>query len=100
MEAAEKTGMSMGHQIHARSGESDEMAMSGMNPAGSISFPRIRGGIVTRMTILPVSGVITEINIETSESTISFPEEVRFDLNARINLQRIVLVGGPAHDHQ
>jgi hypothetical protein len=39
MEAAEKTGMSMGHQIHARSGESDEMAMSGMNPPDQSHFP-------------------------------------------------------------
>jgi hypothetical protein len=74
--------------------------LSGENPAGSISFPRIRGGIVTRMSIIPVTGVITELNIETSEPSISFPEEVRFDLNAKINIQRIIIIGGPALDHQ
>ena len=42
-----------------------------------------KGGVVTRMTVLPVSGVISEITIETSESGISFPEEIGFDLNAK-----------------
>ena len=48
----------------------------------------------------PASGVISEIFIETSESSISFPEEVRFDLDAKINIQRIIIVGGSGMDHQ
>ena len=42
-----------------------------------------QGSVVTRMTILPVNGVISEITIETSESGISVPEEIGFDLNAK-----------------
>jgi len=74
--------------------------MTSENSLGVITFPKITGGIVTRMTVLPVNGVISEIYIETSEAGISFPEEVRFDLNAKINLQRIILVGGSERDHQ
>ena len=67
---------------------------------GGITIPKIKGGIVTRMTVLPVGGVISDINIETSEPQVSFAEEVRFDLNAWINVQRIIVVGGMALDHQ
>ena len=59
-----------------------------------------QGGVVTRMTVLPVSGVISEITIETCESSISFPEEIGFDLNAEINIQRIIIVGGSGMDSQ
>jgi len=52
------------------------------------------------MTVVPVNGSICEMNIETSESSISFPEEVRFDLCAKIHIQRIVIVGGSDMDHQ
>lgn len=100
MEAAEQSGICMNHQVISRTDASDDTAMNGTYSVGKISIPKIRGGIVTRMTVLPVSGVIAEINIETSESEISFPEEVRFDLNAKINIQRIILVGGPAQDIQ
>ena len=100
MEAAEKPEMCVDYHAGVPSIERGHAVLSGENPAGSISFPRIKGGIVTRMTVLPVSGVISDINIETSESSISFPEEIRFDLNAKINLQRIILVGGSERDHQ
>jgi len=100
MEAAEKPEMCVDYHAGVPSIERGHAVLSGENPAGSISFPRIRGGIVTRMTVLPVSGVISDINIETSESSISFPEEIRFDLNAKINIQRIILVGGSERDHQ
>jgi len=100
MEAAEKPEMCVDYHADVPSVESGHAVLSGENPAGSISFPRIRGGIVTRMSIIPVTGVITELNIETSEPSISFPEEVRFDLNAKINIQRIIIIGGPALDHQ
>ena len=100
MEAAEKPEMCVDYHAGVPSIERGHAVLSGENPAGSISFPRIRGGIVTRMTVLPVSGVISDINIETSESSISFPEEIRFDLNAKINIQRIIIVGGSGMDHQ
>lgn len=100
MEDAEKPEKCVDSHAGVPSIESGHAVLSRENPAGSISFPRIKGGIVTRMTVLPVSGVISEINIETSESSISFPEEVRFDLNAKINIQRIILVGGSERDHQ
>ena len=100
MEAAEKPELCVDYHTGVPSIERGHVGLSGENPAGSISFPRIRGGIVTRMSIIPVTGVITDLNIETSETSISFPEEVRFDLNAKINIQRIILIGGPALDHQ
>jgi hypothetical protein len=74
--------------------------MSDEKPVGIISLPKIKGGIVTRMTVLPINGTICEIDIETSESSISFPEEVRFDLNAKIHIQKIVVVGGSGMDSQ
>ena len=67
---------------------------------GAITLPKIRGGVVTRMTVLPVNGAICDMEIETSESSISFPEEIRFDLNAKIHIQRIVIVGGSDRTHQ
>ena len=75
-------------------------SMCSEKTAGVITLPRIKGGVVTRMTVLPINGTICEMNIETSDSNISFPEEIRFDLNARINVQKIVVVGGPDLDHQ
>ena len=74
--------------------------MSDERPNGEIILPKVRGGIVTRMTVAPVNGAIYEMEIETSEPGISFPEEVRFDLCAKIHIQRIVLVGGSDLDHQ
>jgi len=74
--------------------------MSSEKPVEIISLPRIKGGIVTRMTVLPINGTICEIDIETSESSISFPEEVRFDLNAKIHIQKIIVVGGSGTDSQ
>ena len=74
--------------------------MTAVVPSGAIMLPKVRGGVVTRMTVVPVNGSICEMNIETSESSISFPEEVRFDLCAKIHIQRIVIVGGSDPDHQ
>jgi len=74
--------------------------MSGEKSGGIISLPKVQGGVVTRMTVLPLNGTICEMDIETSESSISFPEEIRFDLNARINIQKIILVGGSGLDLQ
>ena len=74
--------------------------MSSEKPIGVISLPKVQGGVVTRMTVLPINGTICNMDIETSESSISFPEEIRFDLNAKINIQRIVVVGGSDMDHQ
>ena len=74
--------------------------MGDEKPVGIISLPKIKGGIVTRMTVLPINGTICEIDIETSESSISFPEEVRFDLNAKIHIQKIIVVGGSGMDSQ
>jgi hypothetical protein len=82
------------------SGALEYVMMSSENPSGVISIPKIHGGVVTRMTVNPASGVISEIFIETSESSIAFPEEVRFDLDAKINIQRIIIVGGSGMDHQ
>ena len=100
MEAVEKSGICMNHQVISRTDASDDTAINGTYSVGKISIPKIRGGVVTRMTVLPVSGVISELNIETSESQISFPEEVRFDLNAKIHIQRIIVVGGSGIDSQ
>jgi hypothetical protein len=74
--------------------------MNSEKPIGVISLPKVQGGVVTRMTVLPINGTICNMDIETSESSISFPEEVRFDLSAKINIQRIVVVGGTDIDHQ
>jgi len=74
--------------------------MSSEKPTGVISLPKVQGGVVTRMTVLPINGTICNMDIETSESSISFPEEVRFDQSAKINIQRIVVVGGSDMDHQ
>lgn len=74
--------------------------MSDEKPMGVITIPRIQGGVVTRMTVLPVNGAIYDMEIETSESSISFPEPIRFDFTAKIHIQRIVLVGGSDLDHQ
>jgi hypothetical protein len=74
--------------------------MSNERPMEVITLPKIRGGTVTRMTVLPINGTICDIDIETSESSISFPEVIRFDINAKIHIQKIVLVGGSGLDHQ
>ena len=65
--------------------------MSSENPAGVISLPRIQGGVVTRMTVLPTKGVICYLEIETSESSISFPDLLKFDVDAEINIQKIFI---------
>ena len=67
---------------------------------GAITLPKIRGGVVTRMSVLPVNGAISDMEIETSGSSISFPEEIRFDLNAKIHIQRIIIIGGSDRTHQ
>lgn len=100
METAEKPVTYEYHHPATRPTVTECVATGNRNPANVIAFPRVTGGTVTRMTILPLSGVISELDIETSESRVSFPAEVRFDLNAKINIQRIILVGGPALDHQ
>ena len=100
MEVIGQPGMFVDHRVLEKPVPLDYVMMSNENPLGSITIPKIRGGVVTRMTVLPVSGVIAEMDIETSESSISFPEEVRFDLNAKINIQRIIIVGGSGMDHQ
>ena len=100
MEAIGQPGMFAENRVTEKSDPVDYIMLSGENPSGIISIPKIRGGVVTRMTVNPTSGVISEIFIETSESSISFPEEVRFDLDAKINIQRIIIVGGSGMDHQ
>lgn len=74
--------------------------MTSEKTKGAITLPKIKGGVVTRMTVLPVTGAISEMYIETSESGISFPEEIRFDLNAKIYIQRMVIIGGSDRTHQ
>ena len=74
--------------------------MSSANPSGVISLPRIQGGVVTRMTVLPSNGAICYLEIETSEPCISFPDPLKFDVDAEINIQRIVIVGSSGLDHQ
>ena len=100
MEVIGQSRMVADHRMAGKPVTLDDVMMSSENPLGSITIPRIQGGVVTRMTVLPASGVIADMNIETSESSISFPEEVRFDLNAKINIQRIIIVGGSGMDHQ
>lgn len=60
----------------------------------SITFPKVEGGIVTRMTVTPSTGAITEINIETPNDHVEFPDKCMVDLNCKINIQRIITVGG------
>jgi hypothetical protein len=74
--------------------------MSSENPSGVISLPRIQGGVVTRMTVLPSNWAICYLEVETSESSISFPDPLKFDVDAEINIQRIVIVGSSGLDHQ
>jgi len=74
--------------------------MSSENPSGVISLPRIQGGVVTRMTVLPSNGAICYLEVETSESSISFPDPIKFDIDAEINIQRIVIIGSSDLDHQ
>lgn len=100
MDAIGQSEMFAEHKVAEKSGLSDHGMVNGETWSGVISLPKIRGGVVTRMTVLPVSGVISEIDIETSESSISFADEVRFDLNARINIQKIIVIGGSGMDHQ
>ena len=100
MDAIGQSGIFADSRVTEKSGSVDYVMLSSENPSGIISIPKIRGGVVTRMTVNPTSGVISEIFIETSESSISFPEEVRFDLDAKINIQRIIIVGGSGMDHQ
>jgi len=100
MDAIGQSEMFAEHKVAEKSGLSDHGMVNGEPWSGVISLPKIRGGVVTRMTVLPVSGVISEIDIETSESSISFADEVRFDLNARINIQKIIVIGGSGMDHQ
>jgi len=100
MEAIGQSGMFAGNRVTEKSDPVDYVMLSSENPSGVISIPKIRGGVVTRLTVNPASGVISEIFIETSESSIAFPDEVRFDLDAKINIQRIIIVGGSGMDHQ
>ena len=74
--------------------------MSSENPSGVISLPRIQGGVVTRMTVLPSNGTICYLEVETSELSISFPDPLKFDVDAEISIQRIVIVGSSGLDHQ
>ena len=75
--------------------------MSSENLSGTISFPKIKGDIVTHTMVLPISGkiIVEEMNIETGEPAISFPEAVRSDLLAKINVPRLILVDGLAPGH-
>ena len=75
--------------------------MTSENSLGVITFPRNRGDIVTHTMVLPTSGkiIVEEMNIETGEPAISFPETVRSDLIAKINLPRFILVDGLAPGH-
>ena len=100
MDAIGQSGMFTENGVTEKSSPVDYVMLSSENPSGVISIPKIRGGVVTRMTVNPVSGVISEIFIETSESSIAFPEEVKFDLDAKINIQRIIILGGTGMDHQ
>jgi len=99
MEAIGQSGMFAENRVTEKSNP-DYVMLNSENPSRVISIPKIRGGVVTRMTVNPASGVISEIFIETSESSIAFPDEVRFDLDAKINIQRIIIVGGSGMDHQ
>lgn len=100
MEVKEEPGMFTDHRVSEESAPAGYGMMSSENPSGVITIPKIVGGIVTRMTVNPISGVISKINIETSESSISFPEEIQFDLNAEIHIQRIIIIGGLGQDTQ
>ena len=75
--------------------------MASENSSGVIIFPRNRGDIVTHTMVLPTSGkiIVEEINIEMAEPAISFPEVVRSDLLAKINVPRLILVDGLAPGH-
>ena len=74
--------------------------MSSENSSGVVSLPKIQGGVVTRMSVLLSNGSICYLEIETSESCISFPDPLKFDLAAEINIQRIVIIGSSGLDHQ
>lgn len=100
MEVLSEGGMFADHRVVEESVPEGYGMMSGENPSGVITFPNVLGGVVTRMTVNPISGVISSINIETSESSVSFPEEVRFELNAQINIQKIIIIGGSGQDIQ
>jgi len=100
MEVAGTSGVFADPRVEEKSVEGCCGMMSSENPLGVITVPKIKGGFVTRMTINPVSGAISSITIETSEPGISFPEEVRFDQNATINIQRIIIIGGSGRDTQ
>jgi hypothetical protein len=52
------------------------------------------GGIVTRMTVIAATGAITEINIEIDGDKVEFPETIIVDLNCKINLQKMIRIGG------
>jgi len=100
MDDTGQSGIISDHQVRGKISPGGLMMTSSAQPVGVIALPKIRGGIVTRMTVSPTSGVIYSMNIETSEPGISFPEEIRFDLNAEINIQRIIIVGGSGMDSQ
>ena len=100
MEVLSEGGMLVDPRVVEESVPEGYGMMSGENPSEVITFPNVLGGVVTRITVNPISGVISKINIETSESSISFPEEVRFELNAEINIQKIIIIGGPGQDIQ
>jgi len=59
--------------------------MSDEKPMEVYSLPRINGGVVTRMSVLPSNGTICYLDIETSKSFISFPEPLKFILDAPIS---------------
>ena len=73
MDVIAQPGIFADNRVTEKSGPIDYVMLSSENPSGVISIPKIRGGVVTRMTVNPTSGVISEIFIETSESSISFP---------------------------
>ena len=100
MEVLSEEEMFADHRVLEESVPEGYGMMSGENPSGVITFPNVLGGVVTRMTVNPISGVISSINIETSESSVSFPKEVRFELNAEINIQKIIIIGGSGQDIQ
>ena len=65
--------------------------MSSENPSGVISLPRIQVGVVTQMTVLPFNGAFCYREVETNESNISFPDPLKFDVDAEINIQKIFI---------
>jgi len=91
MEAIGEPGMFADHRVTENPVPVGYGLMSSENPSGGITFPKVKGGIVTQMTMNPMNGMIAEMHIEKRGSGILFPEEIRFDLNAIIHVTEITI---------